>query len=516
MREACLDRRSLIGASASLGLLGACTTLSGRAGALRRDPFTLGVAAGDPAPDGLVLWTRLAPEPLAPAGGMTPEPVAVAWEVAADPGFRHIVQSGQELALPQDAHSVHVEVTGLAPQRPYWYRFHAGGAASEVGCARTLPAPGAAIDRLHIASVGCHDYESGFFTAFAHLAREPVLDAVFHYGDYIYEFGRRAKNPLRVHAGDETVTLADYRRRYAQYKQDPDLRAAHARAAFICSFDDHEVDDNWAGEWGKDGGATTAFAARKAAALQAWYEHMPVRRALRPASGTRYFRRLDFGSLLRMHVLDTRSHRSNQLCEARGNDPICERQDSPGRTMLGAEQEAWLARGMGQGPGWHFLAQQVLMLPFDVRADGVNAPVKSMDNWNGYTDARRRMAALIAERRLTNVVIGSGDMHQHLVGYLPSNPDDPLSPPLASEFLATSVTSGGSGSPRQAHQLQTLDHNPHVALLNNQRGYQLYRVNAGHWSTDIKVLDQVDRPGGQLTNLATYVVEHGRPGPTLS
>ena len=160
------DRRSLIGASASLGLLGACSSLSARAGALRRDPFTLGVAAGDPTPDGFVIWTRLAPDPLAPAGGMAPGPVPVAWEVAADAGFRDIVRSGEGLALPQAAHSLHVEVSGLAAQRPYWYRFHAGGAASETGCARTLPAPGAALDQLHIASVGCHDYESGFFTAF--------------------------------------------------------------------------------------------------------------------------------------------------------------------------------------------------------------------------------------------------------------------------------------------------------------------------------------------------------------
>lgn len=516
MRKMILNRRSLIGASASLGLLGACSTLSVRTGALRRDPFTLGVAAGDPAPDGFVIWTRLAPEPLAPSGGMVPKPVTVGWEVAADFAFRNIVQSGEWLALPQEAHSVHVEVTGLTAQRPYWYRFHAGGAVSETGCARTLPAPGATVDRLHIASVGCHDYESGFFTAFADLAREPQLDAVFHYGDYIYEFGRRAKNPLRVHAGDETFTLEDYRRRYAQYKQDSDLRAAHARAAFICSFDDHEVDDNWAGDWGKDAGATPAFALRKAAALQAWYEHMPVRRTLRPGNGTRYFRRFDFGSLLRMHVLDTRSHRSNQLCEMRGNDPMCEKQDDPARTMLGAGQETWLAGGMDHGPGWHFVAQQVLMLPFDVRADGGDTPVMSTDNWNGYPDARRRMAALIAERQLTNVVIGSGDMHQHVVGYLPSDPDDPLSPPIASEFLATSVTSGGTGSARQAHQLHTLSHNPHVNLLNNQRGYQLYRVDERHWQADIKVLDQIDTPGGQLTNLATYVVEHGRPGPTIS
>lgn len=516
MTHLVMGRRTLFAATASLGLLGACSTLSGRTGALRRDPFTLGVAAGEPAANGFVIWTRLAPDPLAPAGGMDPVPVPVAWEVAADPAFRTIVQSGPVLAVPQDAHSLHVEVAGLLPQRPYWYRFHAGSAVSEVGCARTLPAPGAAVEQLHIASVGCHDYESGFFTAFAHLAQEPVLDAVFHYGDYIYEFGRRNRNPLRVHAGDETFTLEDYRRRYAQYKQDPDLRAAHARTAFICSFDDHEVDDNWAGDFGKDGGATAAFATRRAAALQAWYEHMPVRPAMRPGSGARYFRAFEFGTLMRMHVLDTRSHRSNQLCETRGNDLVCETEDDRVRTMLGAEQEAWLARGMAAGPGWHFIAQQVLMMPFDVRHDGATQPVYSVDNWNGYRGARHRMAALIGDRGLNNVVIGSGDMHQHVVGALPSNADDPLSTPVATEFLATSVTSGGSGSERQGHQMRTLDHNPHVQLLNNQRGYQLYRTDCRHWVADIKVLDQVDRPDGQISTAASYVVENDRPGANVS
>lgn len=513
MNTILLPRRTLFAATASLGLLGACSTLTGRAGALRRDPFALGVAAGDPAADGFVIWTRLAPDPLAPAGGMDPVSVPVAWEVAADPAFRTIVQSGEVLARADAAHSVHVEVTGLQPQRPWWYRFHAGSAVSETGCARTLPRPGAAVEQVTIASVGCHDYESGFFTAFAHLANEPALDAVFHYGDYIYEFGRRQKNPLRVHSRDETVTLDDYRRRYAQYKADPDLRAAHARAAFICSFDDHEVDDNWAAGWSKDGGATAAFAARKAAALQAWYEHMPVRAALRPGAATRYFRRFDFGTLVRMHVLDTRSHRSNQLCETRGDDRICEPHDGKARTMLGTEQETWLAGGLSEPPGWHFLAQQVLMMPFDVRPDGADEPVTSVDNWNGYPAARRRMAALIAERGLANVVIGSGDMHQHVVGALPSDPDDPLSAPLAAEFLATSVTSGGSGNVRQAHQLNALERNPHVKLLNNQRGYQLYRADARHWWADIKVLDQVDAPNGQIATLATYAVEQGQAGP---
>lgn len=507
-----LNRRALVASTFSIGLLTACSTLSGRPQSFRRDPFTLGVAAGDPAPDGFVIWTRLAPEPLAPAGGMAPASVSVAWEVASDAAFRNIVRSGEVLAHAQSTHAVHVDCTGLQPHRPYWYRFHAGGATSETGCARTLPAPGARIDRLAIASVGCQNYESGFFTAYAHVAAEPELDAVFHYGDYIYEMGRQERNPQRIHASDEIYSLEDYRRRYAQYKQDPDLRAAHARAAFIASFDDHEIDDNWAAAFGKDDGATAAFAARKAAALQAWREHMPVRAALQPGHGQRYFRRFDFGDLARMHVLDTRSHRSEQLGGGQSG-PVARIDDVSSRTMLGQEQEAWLGEGLSAEHGWNFIAQQVLAMPFDVRQDGETAPAYSTDNWNGYPAARRRMADMIAQRDLRNVVIGSGDMHQHVVGYLPTDPDDPASPALASEFLASSITSGGSGSPRHAFQQDTLTHNPNMMLLNNQRGYQLYRLTPQSWVANIKVMDQVDTPGGQLETLASFVVEPDRAGP---
>lgn len=512
MPQILMDRRTLVVSMSSIGLLTACSTLSGRPNSFRRDPFTLGVAAGDPAADGFVIWTRLAPDPLESAGGMPPAEVPVAWEVANDPAFRNIVRTGEARARAQSAHTVHVECSGLQPHRPYWYRFHSGGATSEVGCARTLPAPGSRVDQLRIASVGCQDYESGYFTAFAHLAAEPELDAVFHYGDYIYEVGRRDRHALRIHSGDETHTLDDYRRRYAQYKTDPDLRAAHARAAFIPSFDDHEVDDNWAANFGKDDGDTAAFAARKAAAMQAWLEHMPVRAALRASPASRYFRRFDFGDLARMHVLDTRSHRSRQLGEV-ANSPVRLIQDNPSRTMLGAEQEAWLGAGLTAQHGWNFIAQQVLMMPFDVRRDGEAFPAFSTDNWNGYPGARRRLADMIAERGLKNVVIGSGDMHQHVVGYLPSDPNDPGAPALASEFLASSITSGGNGSARHSFQQDTLARNPHLSLLNNQRGYQLYNISPQSWSADIKVIDRIDIPGGRLDTLATFVVEQGRPGP---
>ncbi|EMD83459.1 alkaline phosphatase D family protein [Pacificimonas flava] len=517
MKDILLDRRSVATATFSLGLLSACSSWRGAGRAFAQNPFTLGVAAGEPSPDGFVIWTRLAPAPAEPSGGLGPQPVPVAWEVAEDPNFRTIVRSQEGLAQPRNAHTVHVEVGGLQPHRPYWYRFHSGGATSDTGRATTLPAPGANVDRLHIASVGCQDFESGFFSAYGHLAREPELDVIFHYGDYIYEFGQRDRNPFRRHLGNETATLDDYRRRYAQYKSDPDLRAAHARAIFIPTFDDHEIDDNWAGDFSKDDGRTRAFLQRKANALRAWYEHMPVRSSLQPSGSTRYFRRFDFGALLRMHALDTRSHRSDQFCEgaaardAAGADCI-PRYDAS-RTMLGREQEDWLQRGLSSETGWNFIAQQVQMLPFDGRRDGETETVRSTDNWNGYPHARQRLVTAIAEQGLGNVVIGSGDMHQHLVGTVPLDCEDPESRPVASEFLATSITSGGSGSERHSFQQDILARNPNLALLNNRRGYQIYVVSPNQWRTRLKVMDQVDTPSGAVSDLAEFVVERGRPGP---
>lgn len=514
------DRRHLIKAGLSLALLGGVDAPGLLAQArFVRDPFTLGVAAGDPWPDGFVIWTRLAPEPQTPDGGMPPHDVPVRWEVAEDPAFRKIVRSGQAVADGRLAHSVHVEVDGLRPHRPYWYRFLVAGAASSpVGTARTAPAAGASPDRLRLAMLGCQDFEMGFFTAYAHVAREPDLDAVFHYGDYIYEMATRTEPSARKHLGAETYTLDDYRRRYAQYKADPDLQAAHAAVAFVMSFDDHEIDDNWAGDFDKDGNPPAVFALRKAAALQAWYEHVPVRRAQRPGPGGAHaYRRLDYGTLARMHVLDTRSHRSDQLCErpglSRAQLDACYPVDRPGRTMIGAAQEAWLDRGLASGARWNFIAQQVLFMPFDARRDGAAAPVVGKDNWNGYPLSRQRLVDGIARRGLTNVVIGSGDLHQNVVGSVPRHLQDLEGPAIASEFLATSISSGGTGGAHYPGETRALDYNPNVKLLNNQRGYQLFTVTPDRWLAEVKVIDQVDRPGGTMTTLARFVVDPGQPGP---
>lgn len=512
------DRRNLVKAGLSLALLGGvgAPRLLARA-TFTRYPFTLGIAAGDPWPDGFVIWTRLAPEPQTPDGGMPPHDVPVRWEVAEDPDFRKIVRSGPAVAQAALAHSVHVEIAGLRSHRPYWYRFLVAGAgASPVGTARTAPAAGAPLDRLRLAMLGCQDFETGFFTAYAHVAREPDLDAVFHYGDYIYEMAARTEPSPRKHLDGETYTLDQYRRRYAQYKADPDLQAAHAAVAFIMSFDDHEIDDNWAGEYDKDGNPPEIFALRKTAAMQAWYEHVPVRRAQRPGTG-RAYRRLDYGNLARMHVLDTRSYRSDQLCErpgiGRAELDACIPVDGPERTMLGAAQESWLDRGLANDARWNFIAQQVLFMPYDARKDGDATPIVGKDNWNGYPLSRQRLVDSIANRRLTNVVIGSGDLHQHVVGSVPRDAHNVGGPAVATEFLATSISSGGTGGTHYAGESRTLDHNPNVRLLNNQRGYQLLTATSDRWLAEVKAMDQVDRPGGTIATIAKFVVDPKQPGP---
>ncbi|MFN9152985.1 MAG: alkaline phosphatase D family protein, partial [bacterium] len=259
-----------------------------------RYPFSLGIASGDPLPDGVVIWTRLAPEPLA-GGGMPRMAVEVGWEVAEDPGFARIAQRGTALARPELGHSVHVEVGGLQPGRPYHYRFRVGREVSPVGRTRTAPAPDAALARLRFVNAGCQHYEHGFFTAWRHIAEESDLDFVFHYGDYIYEYRARGNQPggspaVRQHLGEEIHTIDEYRNRYALYRLDPDLAAAHAAHPFLVSFDDHEVDNNWAGEISEEDGSARfpvavppeVFALRKQIAFQAWYEMMPLRRAQLP------------------------------------------------------------------------------------------------------------------------------------------------------------------------------------------------------------------------------------------
>jgi alkaline phosphatase D len=525
MASPLFDRRAFLRGAGAMALLAGLGPV-GRLQAVSRfdrDPFSLGVASGDPTPDGAVLWTRLAPDPLARAGGMPMLPVPVQWEVAEDEQFARIAARGEAIARPELGHSVHVELGGLRPQRPYWFRFHAGAATSRVGRVRTTPPADAAVDRVRIAVAGCQHWEAGCFTAYRHLAAEPELDAVFHYGDYIYEgAGKpgkfivdvRGRRVERRHVGDEIYTLDDYRRRYAQYKTDSDLQAAHAAVAFLHTWDDHEIDNNWAATLDQDGVPPHVFALRRHAAMQAWYEHMPVRRAQFPRpGGLTMHRRVEYGRLLRVHLMDTRQYRTLQRCDpallakgraCRAPDEVADEQ------VLGPAQERWLAQGLAGGSGWNLLAQQVMVMPFRYPASRAGGPLNT-DAWSGYPQARRRLVDLITRHAAGTTVIATGDVHKHHAGVVPSDPDDLLSAPVAAEYVTTSISSGGDGGDLPATWEQVPAENPHTVLLNDRRGYQVFDIDSHTWRTDVIAVDRVSAAGGERRLVARLATERGRP-----
>jgi alkaline phosphatase D len=508
-----LSRRGALRGALGLAALAAFGPARGEAAA--GDPFALGVASGDPWPDGFVIWTRLARAPLIPGGGMPPVPVEVAWEVAPDARFATILQAGTAVARPEAAHSVHVELGGLAPGRPYAYRFRALGHQGPVGRSRTAPAPEATPARVRLVNAGCQYYEHGFYAAWRHIAEEPELDLVFHYGDYIYEGPRREVGSrgwgtaVRSHEGGETLTLEGYRQRHAQYRLDPDLRAAHAAHPFAVSFDDHEVENNWAGPFSqRDGGPRFPeavpphlFALRKAAAFQAWYEHMPVRAATIPRGPEiTAYRRLRFGRLALVQVLDTRSHRDDQPCGDRAGPP-CEAVARPDAQMLGAAQEAWALEGLAQPAAWHVLAQQVPVMPHAGPSGAIN-----MDKWDAYPAARARLLAGIAARG-ANAVVLAGDVHEARAGVLRAGAEAPA---VATEFVATSIASGGDGAELPGNAATMRAANPHLAFLHARRGYTLHEMTAERMAVAFRALDHVSRPGAPRRDAGRFVVEAGR------
>src|SRR5262245_31211766 len=365
-------------------------------------PFTLGVAAGEPSPDGFLLWTRLAPRPLAPdgLGGMS-APVPVAWEVAADDAMRHVVLSGAAEADSRFAHSIHIEVSGLEPNRPYWYRFTALGNQSPTGRAKTAPAPSSRPDKMRFAFASCSNWQLGFFSAYRHIAEENP-DLVIFLGDYIYEFtysGANVDRLLRKHDGPTATDLTAYRNRYALYRTDPDLQALHAAAPCLMTWDDHEVENDYANEWSEHTETTPeAFLRRRAAAYQAYYEHMPLRERSIPRDSTlRLYDRFRFGDLVAFSLLDGRQYRTKQPCEAppwrRGHlaPETCPDLFEPNRTMLGVEQEEWLLEGFKQSnTQWNVLGQGQLVAQLRQRTKS-GEPAFWTDGWDGYPGARQRL-----------------------------------------------------------------------------------------------------------------------------
>ena len=509
-----LSRRSFLAGSASFA---AAALLSNRAlGALTREavlpgyPFTLGVASGDPLPDGVVLWTRLAPRPRETGGGMPPDPVEVGWQVAEDEAFARIVQQGTVSAVPEWAHAVHVEVSGLRPDRWYWYRFKAAGDLSPVGRTRTMPAAEAMAERLRFAFASYQKYEIGHYTAYEHMARED-LDLVVHLGDYIYEKGD-GKNAVRPHGTPEIFTLDDYRARYAVYKSDPHLQAAHAMAPWIVTWDDHEVSNNYAADIPEhpERMTTPEFLRRRAAGYQAYYEHMPLRRSALPAGPDMLlYRRLGFGRLAEFNVLDTRQYRTDQP-QGDGLKPLAPVLLDEQATLLGEGQRRWLADGLDRSVAtWNILAQQVMMALTDLQPGPAIAT--SMDKWGGYEHERRVLLRRFRDRPVANPVVITGDIHCNWANELRTDFDRPDDRPVGVEFVGTSISSGGDGGDHGKYDAAALQaENPGVKFFNNERGYVRCEVTPRAWRTDYRTVPYVSRPGAPLQTRASFVVESGR------
>lgn len=473
-------------------------------------PFTLGVASGDPLADRVVLWTRLAPEPLAPdgSGGMAPEPFTVFWEIANDENFSSIVRAGAAVADPSLAHSVHVDVNGLAPDRWYFYRFHADGYVSPTARTRTMPAFDSSPSLLRFASASCQSWVQGYYTAHAGLAAEDI-DFVSFLGDYIYENG--STGPVRSHDGPRIENLAGYRNRYGLYKGDPNLQAAHLGRPWIMTWDDHEVTNNYAGVFADENAAPspTPFLELRAAAYQAWYEHQPVRLLPPKGSSYRIYRDFAFGDLIKFFALDTRQYRTDQECGDELNAK-CPGFPNPDGQMIGAAQEAWLFDGLERSSSlWNVMAQGVVFAPTPIGTQ------LNFDQWDGYPLARQRVVDFLSAREERNTVILTGDIHASGVGWLPGlTPGAPAtySEPLATEFVATGISSASFDAGTAALVEILFQSYPHIEYFEAvSRGYVLHEVTRDEWRADFRFVDTVLEETSDISTAASFVVERGNP-----
>ncbi|MFE6807472.1 alkaline phosphatase D family protein [Streptomyces sp. NPDC057681] len=484
------------------------------------DPFTLGVASGDPLPGSVLLWTRLAPSPYEADSGLPAQRIAVEWELAHDERFRRVVRRGTATAHPEFNHSVHVEVDHLAPGGVYYYRFRTGKWVSGTGRTRTAPSAHARTSALTLAAVSCQAYHDGYFTAYKHLAADPSVDVVFHLGDYLYEYAVNSSGGVRAYTGGdvlpahfnrETVTLEDYRLRYALYKSDPDLRAAHAAHPFVVTWDDHETENNYADDIDEQDGPPAEFLLRRASAYRAYWENQPLRRPQLPQGpDAQMYRRLTWGKLAQFDILDTRQYRSNQAYGDGSHVPGPE-SDDPARTITGATQERWLIDGWRRSHAlWNVVPQQVT---FSQRKLDLNAAAKvSMDAWDGYRASRQRVLAGARAAGVDNLMVLTGDVH---VGYafdIKDNFDDPSSKTLGTEIVATSISSGKDGSDKPANWGTYTQANPHLKFYNGRRGYVTVALGEREARADFKTVPAVTTPGAPITTAASFVTAVGKQG----
>ena len=467
------------------------------------DPFTLGVASGDPSTNSVIIWTRLAPDPLN-GGGITDEEVSVRWEVATDVDFTDIVSSGDVMAEARHGHSVHVDVTPPANAVSY-YRFRVGQFTSPVGATRVAP-DASSMDTVRIATASCQNYTAGYYTAYADMVKQSP-DLVVFLGDYIYEggVGTLGDGTVRLHNSEEIEDLVAYRNRYALYKSDPLLQNAHAACPWVVTWDDHEVENNYAGLTPQDAADLDGFAARRAAAYQAWWEHMPVRLDPPVDENLTIHRRVTWGGLVNMLVLDGRQFRDDQACAdaVLQLTPACDEASSPDRSLLGSQQEAWVAENIESGAVWSVLANQTVMT--DIR---VGAAVLNYDQWDGYAPARDRLMESVVGAG--NLVVLTGDIHLAGVGQLTSSTDP--STARGVEFVSTSISSSGNIDSSTEALLVALPNIIDAEVAH--RGYTLHTVDATSWTADYRIVDNALVEGSAVTTWKTFVVTAGSPAVT--
>ena len=472
-------------------------------------PFTLGVASGMPRSDSVAIWTRLAPQPHAPHGGLPEAAVEVGWELAEDERFSRGLRSGTVVARFENAHSVHVQVDRLRSGARCFYRFTAGDAVSPVGRTRTAAAQGAKVQRLRLALASCQHYEQGSFAAHREIA-ERDLDLVLFVGDCIYE-SSHPRLRVRRHEGPAPFTLDAYRARHATYQLDADLQAAHAAHPWLLTWDDHEVENDYAGAVSSSGMTPAAFLTRRAAAYKAYFEHMPVAPTMAPqAAAMRIHDRCAWGDLAELWTLDNRQFRDPAACDpAALPDPpaaACAALADTARSRFGMAQEAWLADSLAASPcRWKLLGQGSQISTG--RVGTVVGPRINLDGWDGYPAARRRLLQAIAQRRGGDVLCLGGDVHRNVAAQLRLDPSDPRSPVVASEFVCTSISSRAAVAPNLAPMR---DANPDIVhARGDERGYALIEIDRERASCEFRSTASPATAGALLGTQARFTIEAG-------
>lgn len=474
-------------------------------------PFRLGVSSGCPTATSVVLWTRLCADPLH-GGGIDDQRIKLGWEVADDDRFSVIRQRGEWHTSADLAHSAHVEVSGLSPNRPYWYRFFAGDATSPVGRTRTLPDSHDLPSALRFATASCQHFEQGFFHSYRGLIADNPQFLIF-LGDSIYE-SSWGEDLVRSHAGGIPRTLDEYRNRHAQYRCDPDLATAHASFPWFVTVDDHEVENDWAGDVSQH--RDPQFALRRAAALQAFFEHMPLPlSSLKLGASLDLYRTWDIGRLAHINLLDTRQFRDPQPCPRPGisgsntvSDTFCPDRNDPNRTMLGAVQQRWLDAQLKHASAtWNILAQPTLFSPLHQQRDGVTHHYT--ETWDGYPGARQGVIDALVHGQVKNPLIVGGDVHCTYAANVPARPDRENAKAIATEFTGTSVTSAGFP---QSTIDGLLAANPHVRFGNSDKhGYLIFDLGASKATVRLRTVGSIKERDSPVSTHASFVVEAGRP-----